>query len=148
MTLVSYRPSSILSQFDRNYGQLFSDILGSLPARATTRSESDAWTPAVDIHEEANAYVVQADIPGVDPQNIEVSVDNNILSIRGERTGETVSEDSGVRRVERFQGTFYREFTLPKTVDTDQIQAKGKNGVLTITIPKSEGVKAKRITVN
>jgi len=148
MTLVPYRPYNLLNDIEKDYGRLFSEFFNNTAGKSLTRGEQDSWSPAVDIHEEDGAYVVHADIPGVDSKDIEVTVDNNVLSIRGERKSDNTYEENGIRRVERFQGTFYRQFALPKSVDTDQIQAKGKNGVLTITIPKSEEVKSKRITVN
>lgn len=107
------------------------------------------WTPSVDIVEEAGRFVVYADIPGVDPENVEMTVEDNTLSIKGERESVKTdkAEDDSYKRVERFRGTFSRRFTLPDTADVDKISASGKNGVLEIVIPKKAAVQARRITV-
>ncbi|MCC6136565.1 MAG: Hsp20/alpha crystallin family protein [Gammaproteobacteria bacterium] len=94
------------------------------------------WTPAVDIKEEKERYVLRADIPGVDPKEIEIIAENGVLTIRGNRPGETRDNRAGYSRVERPCGTFYRRFSLPDTADLAQISARSANGVLEIGIPK------------
>lgn len=94
------------------------------------------WVPAVDIKEEQDRYVLRADIPGVDPKNIEIIAENGILTIRGDRPGETRDNRAGYSRVERPCGTFYRRFSLPDTADLAQIAARSAHGVLEIGIPK------------
>ncbi len=105
------------------------------------------WVPAVDVVEEKDRFVLQADVPGVDPAKIEVSMDAGVLSLSGERHGETSDEYEGLKRVERISGKFYRRFTLPETADAEGIAAKTSNGVLEVTIPKQPEVLARRITV-
>ena len=105
------------------------------------------WVPAVDIVEEKDKFVLTADVPGVDPADIEVSMDAGVLSVSGERHSETSDETDGLKRVERISGKFYRRFTLPETADAEGIAAKSSNGILEVTIPKQPEIQARRITV-
>ena len=105
------------------------------------------WVPAVDIREDDNRFVVQADVPGVPAEAIEVTMHNGTLTIKGERMSKQKHEKDGYKRVERTHGSFYRRFSLPDSAASDNIQAKSNNGVLELFIPKQEKVKAKKITV-
>jgi HSP20 family protein len=96
---------------------------------------------------EDGAYVVHADIPGVDPKNIELNMENGVLTLRGERKSEVKEEKDNYHRIERITGSFYRRFTLPDTADSDNISAKYTNGVLEVRIPKQEKVLPRRIEV-
>jgi len=106
------------------------------------------WAPSVDIKEEDDKYILLADIPGVDPQDIEIHMENGILSIKGERNSELKTEHEGFKRIERKHGVFYRRFTMPEGVNPEAIEAKSDKGVLTLSIPKQEAVKPRKITVN
>ncbi|MEO7935220.1 MAG: Hsp20/alpha crystallin family protein [Dokdonella sp.] len=106
------------------------------------------WAPRVDIREEETRFVIFADIPGVDPKDIEVNMDKGILTIKGDRAAESVSENSQLTRVERSSGTFYRRFALPDSADAENISASGKHGVLEISIPKKPETTPRRITIN
>lgn len=106
------------------------------------------WTPRVDVKEEDKRFVILADIPGVDPQGIEVHMDKGILSIKGERASETKEQNAKFTRVERTHGRFYRRFALPDSADADGISAVGKNGVLEISIPKKPETTPRRIAIN
>lgn len=106
-----------------------------------------AWSPAVDIKEEDDRFVVRADLPGVDPKDIEINLENGMLTIGGERKEENKEEKEGYRRMERFSGQFYRRFTLPDTADADKVSATSKKGVVEIVIPKTKEHKARRIEV-
>jgi HSP20 family protein len=106
------------------------------------------WTPRVDIKEEDKRFVIYADIPGVDPQDIEVHMDKGILSIKGERQSETKEQTAKFTRVERTHGSFYRRFALPDSADADGISATGRNGVLEISIPKKPETTPRRITIS
>ena len=106
------------------------------------------WTPAVDIKEQEKQFVISADIPGVDPDNIDVHMEKGMLTIKGERDSEKKTEREGYKRIEREHGVFYRRFTMPEGVDAEAINAKTTNGVLTITIPKKEQLQARKIKVN
>jgi HSP20 family protein len=117
-------------------------------------SDSDAssvvtsqWVPRVDIKEEAERFVIFADLPGVDPAAIEVNMDKGLLSIRGERKAEARAESERYSRIERAHGVFYRRFALPESANPEGISASGRNGVLEITIPKRPETTPRRITV-
>jgi HSP20 family protein len=105
------------------------------------------WTPRCDIKEEAERFVILADLPGVDPKEIEISMDKGILSIRGERTTEAKADDERYSRIERAHGVFHRRFALPESADPDGITATGNHGVLAISIPKRPAATPRRIQV-
>ena len=105
------------------------------------------WVPRVDIKEEAERFVILADLPGVDPAQIEVNMDKGVLSIKGERKAELATENERYSRVERAHGVFYRRFALPESANPDGIAATGKNGVLEISIPKRPEASPRRINV-
>src|SRR3979490_2627668 len=122
----------------------FSDSLG----RTGGEGSLPAWAPAVDIYETEHELVVKADLPDVDPKDLDIRVENNILNIRGERKFESkVSEDKYLR-VDRAYGAFGGSFSLANTVNSEAIKADYQNGVLTLTIPKREEAKPKQIKVN
>lgn len=106
------------------------------------------WAPRVDIREEAARFVILADIPGVDPKDIEISMDKGILSIKGERGSETRQDNERYTRLERSRGLFYRRFALPDSADAEGIKATGKHGVLEIVIPKRPETTPRRIAIN
>jgi HSP20 family protein len=106
-----------------------------------------AWTPAVDVHEEPERYTVRADLPGVDAKDIQVTADNGLLTISGERRIEKREERKGYERIERAEGAFLRRFTLPEKVRADEIKARHNNGVLEIVIPKQPVPAARRVEV-
>ncbi len=105
------------------------------------------WVPAVDIVEEKQRFLLRADVPGVAPEDIDVSMDAGVLTVSGVRHAEERTEEDGVQRLERSTGRFYRRFTLPETADAEGIRAKSRNGILEVTIPKLPQVQARRIAV-
>ncbi|ODT72452.1 MAG: heat-shock protein Hsp20, partial [Nitrosomonadales bacterium SCN 54-20] len=105
------------------------------------------WAPAVDIKEEADKFVLQADLPGVKPEDIEISMEESVLTIKGEKKTEATTEKEGYKRVERTYGSFHRRFSLPDTANADAISARSNLGVLEIVIPKREPVQPKKINV-
>src|SRR6266481_4207011 len=136
----SFRWTSPDSQLNR----LCSDFFG----RATQEQNLTAWAPAVDIYEGENELVVKADLPDVKPEDLDIRVENNILTIRGERKFGKKVDEKNYLRVERAYGSFARSFTLANTVNTEAIKADYKDGVLTLSIPKREEAKPKQIKVN
>ncbi len=110
--------------------------------------ETSQWAPRVDIREEDKRFVILADVPGVDPSEIEVSMDKSILTIKGERKVDSEESGSKLTRQERVYGTFHRRFALPESADPDSISAHGKHGVLEISIPKKPETTPRRITIN
>jgi HSP20 family protein len=111
------------------------------------RDSQRNWVPAVDIFEEKERFVVRADVPGVNPADIEINMDKGILTVSGERHDEDRSNVDGVSRYERTAGRFLRRFSLPDTADADAVKARSANGILEIAIPKQPAVQARRITV-
>ncbi|MFI4970480.1 MAG: Hsp20/alpha crystallin family protein [Lysobacterales bacterium] len=111
-------------------------------------SEDQAWTPRVDVREEATRFVILADLPGIDPADIEIQMDQGVLSLKGERKAETRDEGMKFSRVERGHGRFDRRFALPDSADADGISAVGKHGVLEISIPKKPQTTPRRIAIN
>jgi len=112
-----------------------------------TLAENTSWAPSVDISENEKAFTLHADIPGVNPDEIEISMEKGVLTIKGARNSEKVEEGDRYRRVERQRGSFSRSFTLPDSVDTDNIEAASAHGVLTVTIPKQEVAVSRRIEI-
>ena len=149
MNVVRYEPWGVLRRFHDDVNQLFADSRNA-PTDEGDRSSvvTSNWTPAVDIKEENERFVLEADIPGVDPKDIEITMDTGVLTIKGERKHESEEESNGYKRVERSYGSFYRRFSLPDTADAERISAKGKDGVLEVVIPKHEKVQPRKITVS
>jgi HSP20 family protein len=128
--------------------RMFEETLGGRYPAEREEVGRGMWTPAVDIHETNDSYVVKADLPGVNKDDIHVDIRDNTLTIRGEKKyEEKVSKDNYVR-TERAYGTFLRSLILPQNVDADKIEAKYKDGVLELTIPKKEEAKPKQIEIN
>lgn len=135
------RPYNALNELYRELSRVFD-------TREPAAMSANHWTPHVDITESETAYNVVADLPGVKPEEVEVSLHNNVLTIRGERDTDETSEDGEYKRRERFRGTFFRQFTLPEQTDEDAISAKANHGVLEIEIPKGTKAKPVNIKVN
>lgn len=143
MNIRRYEPWSIFDLLQRELSP-YSDRRTALNEESNTVAD---WVPAVDIVERKDKFVLTADVPGVDPADIEVSMDAGVLSVSGERRSEARDEAHGLERVERISGKFYRRFTLPDTADAEGIAAKSSNGILEVTIPKQPEIQARRITV-
>jgi HSP20 family protein len=135
-----FRGSSPESQMSR----LFNDFFG----RAFQEQNLTTWAPAVDIYEGEHELVVKADLPDIKPEELDIRVENNILTIRGERKFEKEVDEKNYLRVERAYGSFARSFSLANTVNSDAIKADYKDGVLTLSVPKREEAKPKQIKVN
>jgi HSP20 family protein len=135
-----FRTNSLQEQFNRLFSEAFD--------RSSDESSITTWAPAVDIFETEHELVVKADLPDIKPQELDIRVENNILTIRGERKFEKQVNENNYLRVERAYGSFSRSFSLANTVNSDAIKAEYKDGVLTLTIPKREEAKPKQIKVN
>ena len=140
-TLTAFRGQATLQD---QINRLFNDAF-----ERTSQQESNltAWAPAVDIHENEHELVVKADLPGVGAKDLNIRVENNILTIRGERRFEKKVNEDNYLRVERAYGSFSRSFSLANTVNPDGIKADYQNGVLTLNVPKREEAKPKQIKV-
>lgn len=146
MAVTSYDPFALMHQLQREAGRLFDSRFSGRRARPAAATPGE-WVPLVDIQEQENQYVINADVPGVDPQDIEVSMENNVLSLRGTRSVEAAAENGVFKRHERPGGGFHRRFIMPETADAEGITAHGKNGVLQVVIPKRHKAQARRIQV-
>ncbi|HVC38205.1 MAG TPA: Hsp20/alpha crystallin family protein [Gammaproteobacteria bacterium] len=145
MNLIRYQPWGLAHQLHHEINRLFDhNLAGQDNESGLTASD---WVPAVDIKEEDNRFVIHADVPGVDPKDIEITMEDGILTLKGERKSESREENDGYRRVERVSGQFFRRFTLPDTADAEGVSARGNHGVLEISIPKHEKAQPRRITV-
>lgn len=144
MSLITRNPFYLINELQRDLNRAFESRLYSSGQNGTSISNSD-WSPTVDIHENADGYHLSVDLPGVTPDQIEVTADKGVLSIRGERT--VAHEDKDLKRSERVFGSFQREFSMPDNADLDRIEAKSNHGVLTVFVPKTAKVEPKRITV-
>jgi HSP20 family protein len=123
----------------------------SLRTRGTGEEDwalGGSWAPAVDIYEQDGNLVLKAELPGVDPKDVDVRVENNVLSLRGERKLDQEVKKESYHRVERSYGGFARSFTLPSVVDTSNIKAEFRDGVLRMTLPKREEAKPRQIQIN
>lgn len=139
-----YLNGSLVGRLQRDLDRLF----GGSPALADEASVAPSdWLPPVDIKEEAAGFVIHADVPGVDPKDIEVTLEKGVLTIRGERKTETREENDGLRRVERVSGQFFRRFSLPEAAAQDGVEARYANGVLEVRIPKQPQAEPRRIKV-
>lgn len=143
MALVRYEPWSMLNQLRQEMDRMFE----SRPDADHGNIATSDWAPAVDIKEEAGQFIIKADIPGVDPKDIEVHMENGVITIKGERESENKEEREGYKRIERSRGSFYRRFGLPDTADADKISATSHHGVLEISIPKKARTEPRKITV-
>ena len=144
MSLIRYNnPWNLLNTLQRDLYDPEYNRLNDDDASVATAN----WAPSVDISETETAFTLLADIPGVDPKDIEISMEKSVLTIKGERYSENVEEQEDYRRVERQSGQFYRRFTLPDSANADKIEAKSEHGVLKITIPKQEVAVSRRIEV-
>ncbi len=135
-----YEPVNILSEINKILDQGFT--------RDTSNVESSQWVPAIDIKEDKKQFVILADLPGVDKKDINISMENNILTIRGTRNLEEKESLESYYRVERVRGSFYRRFTLSDTADGCRIEAKMQKGVLEIIIPKKETAQPRSIEIS
>lgn len=137
------REDPVRELFDRLFdGRLFPMAAGDESSVVTSQ-----WAPPVDIIEESDRFVLYADLPGVDPRDIEVQMDRGMITIRGERRTEGTADHGRYSRVERMHGLFHRRFALPDSADPDGISASGFNGVLQVVIPKRPESKPRRIQV-
>jgi HSP20 family protein len=136
MSLSHFDPLTNLRLFEDAFNRILSEPSAGRP-----------WSPAVDIYETENELVFKADLPEVDQKQIDVHVENQTLTVSGERQFEKDEKQKGFHRIERSYGRFTRSFAVPNTFDTEKIAASFKNGVLTVTLPKKEAAKPRQIKV-
>ncbi len=132
--------------FSNRVNRLFNDVLGGVDWQYRD-SATASWVPPVDVLEEKDEIRIMAELPGVRPEDVEISLEGNVLAIHGTKQQVAEEHTERVHRYERAYGAFERTFTLPATVDANAIKAKYENGVLTVTLPKEEKAKPRQIPV-
>lgn len=144
--LTRWTPSFSRSALDRAFESAFNDMLR--PVAESEELQNRSWIPAVDIRESAESLTLTADLPGLSQEDIELTLENNLLTLTGERRFEAEDNTKDYHRIERAYGRFTRSFTLPRNVESDSVKASFQNGVLTIELPKKEQAKARRIDIS
>ena len=145
MSVVRYEPWDVLNQLHREINRVFDTQSGANGA-ADSSATAD-WIPPADIAEFKDRWVLKFDVPGVNVSAIDITLEQGVLTISGEREKDSADGDVERRRVERPHGRFHRRFTLPDTVDTANVRATGRNGILEVTIPKQPKAQPRRIEV-
>ena len=143
MPILKYTPFADTDDFPAGL-RLFQDSVNRL---LSDQSAARPWAPSVDILETENELVLKADVPGVELKDIDIQLENGTLTLKGERKFEKEEKNKGYHRLERSYGSFVRYFTVPDTVDTENVRADYQNGVLTVALPKKEIAKPKAIKV-
>ncbi|HEU4601722.1 MAG TPA: Hsp20/alpha crystallin family protein [Steroidobacteraceae bacterium] len=144
MALLRYEPWNALNQL---HGQISRYLDRDFSESAVSSAATADWVPPADIEEYKDKFVLRLDVPGVDVSAIEITLDQGVLSVSGERKVEVEAKEIERRRLERPQGRFHRRFTLPDTVDTAAVHATGRNGIVEITIPKQAKAQPRKIQV-
>ncbi len=142
MSVIRYQPWGGPYSLSRELSRFFDNALA-----ADSEVSASDWTPAVDIREEESRYVLHADLPGINPDNVNITFERGVLTLQGEREQIREEEQAGYKRVERARGNFLRRFSLPDTVDGASISAKFHQGVLEVSIPKGEAAQPRRIAI-
>jgi HSP20 family protein len=144
MTLVKWTPRTSLMNFNTDMDRWFDNFFGS---DFKLNDDISEITPVVNVEETENDFQISAELPGMEKNDIQISVENNVLSISGEKKQENETKGKNYHRVERSYGKFYRSFRIPTGVDINNVDASYKNGVLNLTLPKMEEAKPKQIEV-
>jgi len=151
MNISKFEPWTLINGLHRDLDNIAAARFGGYrPPAGQTDDDSHSvadWMPAVDVIEEKDRFVLRADVPGVKPEDIDVNMENGMLTVSGQRVEEKNDAIEGMRRVERSSGRFYRRFSLPDTANAEEISAKSSNGILEVVIPKQPQVQARRIAV-
>ena len=146
MNVSRFEPWGLINLLHQDLDQIAGRRYGAPDNNGRGSSVAD-WVPAVDIVEQNDRYVLRADVPGVKAEDIDVHMENGVLTVSGERRLESTDETGGARRVERVSGKFYRRFNLPETADAEEISARSADGILEVVIPKQPAIQARRIAV-
>lgn len=140
----TWSPFRDLVSMQREVGRLFDGLFGDLDGDGNYVT---SWSPRADVIENSESYVIKAELPGVNKNDVKITLRENVLTIKGEKKHEKEEKDHNLHRVERSYGSFERSFSLPSNVKSDKIDAAYKDGVLTVTLPKAEEAKPKEIEV-
>ena len=147
MALVRWEPFQDLLAIQERMNRLFDETLQRTRSREEEDISAGLWAPPVDIYETENEIVLKAELPEIDQKDIEIKVEDNTLTIRGERRFDQETKKENYHRIERAYGKFSRSFSLPNTIDQEKIKASYKDGILKLVMPKKEEKKPKQITV-
>ena len=147
MAVMRYEPWGVVSQLQNEINRVFGNLNDTDSSSATSE-----WSPAVDVREYSDRFQLLLDVPGVDSKDVEITLDNGVLTVSGNRTEEKALGSNGAeqpqqQRIERRLGRFHRRFILPDTADAENVNASGRNGVLEIVIPKQPKAQPRRIAV-
>lgn len=145
MAIIRWDPFRDLVSLREKMNRLFEDAVTSRGEEKELAASS--WSPSVDIFETENEIVLTAEIPGIEDKDLEIKIEDNTLTLKGERKFEKETREENYHRIERAYGSFYRSFTLPSTVDQDKIQAEQENGVLKIRLPKKAEMKPRKVKI-
>ena len=143
MAIIRWNPGRDVTRMEREFRRMLRDFEPTSEEPASMA----VWMPPVDIYETDNEIVVKTDLPGIDPKDLDIRIENNVLTIKGERKMEQTVKDDSYHRIESVYGTFTRSFSLPAAVEEDKIKAEYKDGVLRVTLPKKQQAKPKQIKV-
>ena len=143
MAIVRFEPFRDLLTSQREYVRLLKEAFS--PMSGETEVSTRSWAPPVDIYETEDAIVLKAELPGIDPKDVEVRVEDNTLYLKGERNYEKEVNEQNYHRIERSYGSFARSFSLPNSISAEKVKAEYKDGLLTLTMPKREEAKPKTI---
>jgi HSP20 family protein len=146
MAIVRWEPFRDMLSAQRDFDRLFRGTFGS--AMGDGEASTRTWAPPVDIYENGDNLVLKAELPGINPDGVEIRVEDNTLYLKGERKFDKEVKEQNYHRVERAYGTFTRTFSLPNSIDSDKVAANYHDGVLTLTLPKKEEAKPKTIKIN
>ncbi|HZW39510.1 MAG TPA: Hsp20/alpha crystallin family protein [Ignavibacteriaceae bacterium] len=149
MALVKFNPVRDLLNFEREVSRIINNFERSFDSDNSLPQEFEnaIWSPLSDISEDKDTFKIRLDLPGMKKEDVKINMENNMLSISGERKQEKESDNSKYHRVERVYGKFYRSFTLPESIEHEKIDAEFKDGQLTIIVPKSEKAKPKQLEI-
>ena len=147
MNVTRYEPYGVFQRVHSDLNRLFGDYFTDATPSVTRAKATTNWSPAVYIKEEDDRYVIIADVPGVPLENIDITVDDGVLTVKGTRDWADSEEKDGFKRVERARGTFTRRFSLPDNANQETVEASGKDGVLQVVIPKQEKAQPRRIPI-
>jgi HSP20 family protein len=144
--MVRFEPFRDLLTSQREYVRLLKEAFS--PMSGETEVSTRSWAPPVDIYETEDAIVLKAELPGIDPKDVEVRVEDNTLYLKGERNYEKEVNEQNYHRIERSYGSFARSFSLPNSISAEKVKAEYKDGLLTLTMPKREEAKPKTIKID
>ena len=146
MAIVRWEPFNNLLTAQRDFDRLFKEAFNPFVSEGDLSTRT--WAPPVDIYENENDIVLKAELPGIEPKDVEVKVEDNTLYLKGERKFEKEVKNESYHRVERSYGSFARSFSLPNSISTDKVKAEFKDGLLTLTLPKREEAKPRTVKID